>query len=127
MAEVEHFDGWQVLQALEVNDPVMRAVQKVEMPIAVLVLWLLLVLAEGFEVKFQVIEEIVCHAHFLKQQTLLHEIDIRQFVGRTVQKLQAFGESKEGDLIAGAVEEDKRIHVFQVDAFETVAGNIYDF
>lgn len=95
MAEVEHFDGWQVLQALEVNDPVLRAVQKVEMPIAVLVLWLLLVLAEGFEVELQVIEEIVRHAHFLKQQTLLHKIDIRQFVGRTVQELQAFGESEE--------------------------------
>lgn len=84
-----------MLQALEVNDPVMRAVQKVEMPIAVLVLWLVLVLAEGFEVKLQVIEEIVRHAHFLEQQTLFHEVDIRQLVGRTVQKLQAFGESKE--------------------------------
>lgn len=127
MAEVEHFDGWQVLHALEVDDPVMRAIHKVEMPIAVLALWLLLVFAVGFEVELQVIEEIVRHAHFLEQQALLHEVDIRQFVGRTIQELQALGEREEGDFVAGAVEQNERVHVLQVYAFEAVAGYIYDF
>ena len=41
--------------------------------------------------------------------------------------MQVFWQGEEGNFVARAVEQDKRVHVLQIDAFEAVAGNVNDF
>ena len=41
--------------------------------------------------------------------------------------MQVFWQGDEGDFVARAVEQDKRVHVLQIDALEAVAGNVNDF
>lgn len=78
MAEVERSNGWQVFHAFNVNDPIVRAIQEMQMLVVMRLpaLRFQLVLCVGFEIELEVIEQIVGHADFLKQMALLHEVDI---------------------------------------------------
>lgn len=78
MAKVERSNGWKILHSFNVNDPIVRAIQEMQMLVVLRLsaLRFLLVLCVGFEVELEVIEQIVGHADFLKQMALLHEVDI---------------------------------------------------
>lgn len=91
------------------NNLVMRAIQEMKMSIFLYLfaLWFLLESDVRLEVELQVVEKIVSHAHLLKQIALFHEVDIGEFVCRTIQELQAFGQSKERNFISGTIEQDK--------------------
>lgn len=76
MAKVERSNGWKILHSFNVNDPIVRAIQEMQMLVVLRLPALRLVLCVGFEVELEVIEQIVGHADFLKQMALLHEVDI---------------------------------------------------